>query len=180
MNKNIHIKHYMKNNELDLEEIINDYSAYVSKIIDNMSKGFIKEADKEEIVLDVFFILWKNTNKLDKNKNLSPYLAGITRNVVRTYFSNNKIQFDDLSDYENTLYLLDDSKYLDENYYLILRIEKKLKSMKKIDKDIFIDFYYSSESIKDIAKKYRMSEFSVKQRLYRIRKKIKKETQINE
>ena len=118
MNKNIHIKHYMKNNELDLEEIINDYSAYVSKIIDNMSKGFIKEADKEEIVLDVFFILWRNTNKLDKNKNLSPYLAGITRNVVRTYFSNNKIQFDDLSDYENTLYLLESS--LITNFSILL------------------------------------------------------------
>ena len=180
MNQSKKISYYIKNNELDLEEIINDYSAYVSKIIDNMSKSFIKEADKEEIVLDVFFILWRNTNKLDINKYLSSYLAGITRNVVRTYFSNNKIQFDDLSDYENSLYLSDDSKYFDENYYLILKIEKKLNTMKKIDKEIFIDFYYSSESIKDIAKKYNMSEFSVKQRLYRIRKKIIKETRNNE
>ena len=171
------IKHYMKNNELDLEEIITDYSAYISKIIDNMSKGFIKEADKEEIVLDIFFILWKNTYKLDINKNLSSYLAGITRNVVKSFFSKNKIKYDDISDYENILYISDDFNFFDENYNLIIKIEQKLDSMKKIDKAIFSDFYYSSKSIKDIAEKYNISEFSVKQRLYRIRKKIKKEAQ---
>ena len=54
-------------------------------------------------------------------------------------------------------------------------IEEKLKNMKKIDKTIFLDFYYSSKSIKDIAKEQKISEFSVKQRLYRIRNKIRKE-----
>ena len=171
------IKHYMKNNELDLEEIIKDYSAYISKIIDNMSKGFIKEADKEEIVLDIFFILWENTYKLDINKKLSSYLAGITRNVVKLYFSKNKIKCDNISDYDNILYISDDFNFFDDNYDLIIKIEQKLNSMKIIDKEIFSDFYYSSKSIKDIAEKYNMSEFSVKQRLYRIRKKIKKEAQ---
>ena len=47
--------------------------------------------------------------------------------------------------------------------------------MKKIDKTIFLDFYYASKSIKDIAKEQKISEFSVKQRLYRIRNKIRKE-----
>ena len=40
---------------------------------------------------------------------------------------------------------------------------------------IFLDFYYSFKSIKDIAKEQKISEFSVKQRLYRIRNKIRKE-----
>lgn len=175
MEDNKKIKHYIKNNELDLEEIIKDYSAYISKIIDNMSKGFIKDADKEEIVLDIFFILWKNTYKLDINKCLSSYLAGITRNVVKVYFSKNKIKYDNIADYENSLYISDNFNFFNENYELIIKIEQKLDSMKKIDKEIFIDFYYSSKSIKDIAKKQNMSEFSIKQRLYRIRKKIKKE-----
>lgn len=175
MEENKKIEHYMKNNELDLEEIIKEYSAYISKIIDNMSKGFIKEADKEEIVLDIFFILWKNTYKLDINRNLNSYIAGITRNVVKIYFSKNKVKYYNISDYENSLYISDDFNFFDESYNLIIKIEQKLDSMKKIDKEIFSDFYYSSKSIKDIAEKYSMSDFSVKQRLYRIRKKIKKE-----
>ena len=166
------IKHYMKNNELDLEEIIKNYSAYISKIIDNMSKSLINETDKEELVLDIFFILWENTYKLDINKKLSSYLAGITRNVVKLYFSKNKIKYDNISNYENSLNISDDFNLFDDNYSLIIKIEQKLDSMKEIDKDIFLDFYYSSMSIKDIAEKYNMSEFSIKQRLYRIRKKI--------
>ena len=169
------IKHYMNNDKLDLEEIIKDYSAYVSKIIDNMSKGFIKEFDREELVLDIFFILWKNTDKLDINQKLSSYLAGITRNVVKTYLKKNKIQFDDILNYENNLFSLDEFDCFDDNYSKIINIEQKLATMKKIDKEIFWDFYYSSESIRDIAQKHNLSEFSVKQRLYRIRKKIKKE-----
>ena len=60
------------------------------------------------------------------------------------------------------------------------KIEKKLENMKEIDKKVFLDFYYSSKSIKDIAKEQKISEFSVKQRLYRIRNKIKKEVQLYE
>ena len=51
--------------------------------------------------------------------------------------------------------------------------------MKIIDRTIFLDFYYSSKSIKDIAKEQNISEFNVKQRLYRIRNKIKKEVKGN-
>ena len=57
----------------------------------------------------------------------------------------------------------------------MLYYEKKEK-----DKKVFLDFYYSSKSIKDIAKEQKISEFSVKQRLYRIRNKIKKEVQLYE
>ena len=81
----------------------------------------------------------------------------------------------DISDYENSLYSYDKINFLDTEIQEIRNIEKKLENMKEIDKTIFLDFYYSSKSIKDIAKEQKMSEFSVKQRLYRIRNKIKKE-----
>ena len=54
-------------------------------------------------------------------------------------------------------------------------IEQKIKGLKDIDKKIVNLFYYSSISIKDIAKKLNISELNVKIRLHRIRKKIKKE-----
>ena len=83
MNNCKEIKHYIKNNELDLEKIINEYSSYTATIIDNMARNSLKDEDKEEIVSEVFFILWKNKNKLNINKYLSSYIAGITRNVVK-------------------------------------------------------------------------------------------------
>ena len=173
MNSCKEIKYYIKNNELDLEKIINKYSSYTATIIDNMAKNSLNDEDKEEIVSEVFFILWKNKNKLNVNKYLSSYIAGITRNVVKEYLRKVKINFN-ISDYENSLYNYDKIDLLDDNVEEISKIEEKLKNMKKIDKTIFLDFYYSFKSIKDIAKEQKISEFSVKQRLYRIRNKIRK------
>lgn len=174
MNSCKEIKYYIKNNELDLEKIINEYSSYTATIIDNMARNSLNDEDKEEIVSEVFFILWKNKNKLNVNKYLSSYIAGITRNVVKEYLRKVKLNFN-ISDYENSLYNYDKIDLLDDNVEEISKIEEKLKNMKKIDKTIFLDFYYSFKSIKDIAKEQKISEFSVKQRLYRIRNKIRKE-----
>lgn len=174
MNSCKEIKYYIKNNELDLEKIINEYSSYTATIIDNMARNSLNDEDKEEIVSEVFFILWKNKNKLNVNKYLSSYIAGITRNVVKEYLRKVKINFN-ISDYENSLYNYDKIDLLDDNVEEISKIEEKLKNMKKIDKTIFLDFYYSFKSIKYIAKEQKISEFSVKQRLYRIRNKIRKE-----
>lgn len=174
MNECKEIKHYIKNNELDLEKIINDYSPYVETIIKNMARDNLNNEDKEEIASEVFFILWKNKNRLDINKYLSSYIAGITRNVVKEYLRKTKINFS-ISDYENSLYSYDKIELFENNIEELNKIENKLKNMKEIDKTIFLDFYYSSKSIKDIAKEQKISEFSVKQRLYRIRNRIKKE-----
>ena len=172
------IKHYIVNNELDLEKIINDYSAYIGTIIDNVSKYKLSKEDKEEICSDIFYILWKNTYKLDINKTMSSYIAGITRNIVKDYLKKNMILYD-ISDYENNLYSYDKIELLDNNIEEISKIERKLDKMKEIDKRVFLDFYYYSKSIKDIAKERNITEFSVNQRLYRIRNKIKKEVKKN-
>lgn len=174
MSNDKEIKQYIKNNELDLEKIINEYSSYIATIINNMASTNLSNEDKEEIVSEVFFILWKNKHKLDVNKNLSLYIAGVTRNLVKEYLRKIKIDVD-ISDYENNLYSYDKIDFLDTEIQEIRNIEKKLETMKEIDKTIFLDFYYSSKSIKDIAIEHNISEFSVKQRLYRIRNKIKKE-----
>ena len=129
----------------------------------------IKSNEKEKAV-----ILWKNKHKLDINKSLSSYIAGITRNLIKEYLRKIKVDVD-ISDYENSLYSYDKIEFFNTEIQEIRNIEKKLENMKEIDKTIFLDFYYSSKSIKDIAIEHNISEFSVKQRLYRIRNKIKKE-----
>lgn len=179
MNESNKIKHYIKDNELDLEKIINEYSSYTATIVNNMANASLNNEDKEEIISEVFFILWKNKDKLDYNKKMSSYIAGIARNVVKEYLRKKQIHFD-ISDYENSLYSYDSVEFLNDNIEEIKKIEKKLETIKEIDKKVFTDFYYSSKSIKDIAKEQKISEFSVKQKLYRIRNKIKKEVKYYE
>lgn len=62
MSNDKEIKQYIKNNELDLEKIINEYSSYIATIINNMASALSNE-DKEEIISEVFLYYGKiNTN----------------------------------------------------------------------------------------------------------------------
>ena len=67
MNEKKKISEYYKNNELDLEKVIDEYSRYVYKIIENMAMQYLSKEDIEEIISDTFVVLWKNRNKLNKN-----------------------------------------------------------------------------------------------------------------
>jgi len=168
------IKDYETNNEINLEEIIQEYSKYIQKIIENMSVQNLSKEDIEEITSDTFFIVWKNKEKLDKEKLLSSYIAGIVRNLVKEKSRKISIKYD-IADYEN---ILTDSKNIDmiyEEREQTEKIRKVLEQMKKTDIEIFNLFYYSSKKVKEISKILNISEFNVKSRLYRIRKKIKKE-----
>ncbi len=167
--ENNELEKYCINNELDLDKIVDDFTPYVTTVINNGASKLSFE-DKEEIFADTFFVLWKNRSSLNINSSLSSYLAGIARNLIKEKCRKLKINYD-----------IDElSESMPINMYetdreLVLDIEKKVKGLKNIDKEIFYLFYYNSKSIKDIARKLNISEFNVKTKLHRIRRKIKKE-----
>ncbi len=168
------IAKYKNNQELDLEKVIEEYNGYVYTIIKNMTNGYLSAEDVEEIVSDTFFILWKNTNKLEDDRLLSSYIAGITRNLVKEKRRVIKLDFD-ISDYENTI---QDNIKIDmicEQREKVNILEKAVKQLKEDDILIFNLYYYSSMKISEIAKALNISDFNIKMRLHRIRKKIKKE-----
>lgn len=57
---NKHLRNIFNKGELDLEKILNEYSPYITTIINNIAKDILNSEDKEEIVSEVFFILCKN------------------------------------------------------------------------------------------------------------------------
>ena len=72
--------------------------------------------------------------------------------------------------------LLIDNYDISYNYEQIEKtriIEDSLNCMQKEDKDMFVLYYYFSKSIKEIANELNCSEFKIKSKLFRIRKKIK-------
>lgn len=166
------LENYYKNNEIDMDQIIEDFTPYITTIINNGTNDKISFEDKEEIFSDTFFILWKNRNRLNINVSLNSYLAGITKNLIKEKYRKLKIVYN-ISDFENDT--LNCVNMYENDRESIWDIEQKIKGLKDIDKKIVNLFYYSSISIKDIAKKLNISELNVKIRLHRIRKKIKKE-----
>jgi len=166
------LEDYYKNNEIDIDRIIEDFTPYITTIINNGTDNRLSFEDKEEIFSDTFFLLWKNRNRLNINVSLNSYLAGITRNLISEKYRKLKITYD-IDNFENDLTSNIDM-YKDERE-LIFDIEQKIKGLKDIDIEIVNLFYYSSMQVKDIARKLNISELNVKVRLHRIRKKIKKE-----
>ena len=134
------IENYIENNRLNLEKIVDEYSGYVHKVVKNMVGKNITEEDEEEIIADTFFILWKNTEKLDKEKQITSYIDMVYEEREKTEL-----------------------------------IRKATNQLKQEDITIFNLYYYSSRKIKEIANIMNIPEFKVKSRLYRIRKKLKKE-----
>ena len=171
--KNKTIKEYeISEKKLDLEKLIDEYSGYIYTIIQNMSANIFNQEDIEEIISDTFFILWKNQNKIDKEKSLSSYIAGIARNLVKEKLrkTNNNIINDLEFDFFDIQII--DLEY--ENREKIEIIKNTMEKMKEQDKDIFNLYYYGNRKINEISKILKITEFNVKSRLHRIRKKLKK------
>jgi len=157
---------------MELEEIINQYTNYLYITVTNMSYGKLAEEDIEEIVSDVFFIFWKNRSKFDTSKKVNLYLAGIAKNLIRAKFRKIHIN-SNIEDYENYIIYKNDISYNYEQLEKQNIIEKALNEMPKEDKNIFVLYYYHSKSIKEISKILSFSEFKIKSKLFRIRKKLK-------
>lgn len=148
---------------------------YVYIIIKNSESTFSNE-DIEEIASDVFLTIWKNKEKLDINKEIAPYIAGITRNLILKKKSKIKDNIEDIAGLQNYLYEEIDVTHnqIEQNEKINI-LNNQLIKMKEEDKNIFTYYYYKSKKIKEISIIMGISEIKVKSRLSRIRKKLKKE-----
>ena len=159
---------------LNLEEIINQNTGYLYTVIMNITNKMLSEEDIEEIISDVFFIFWKNKEKFDKNRRLTPYLVGIAKNLIKQKFRQIEFTYDLKEDAEELVDTIDINSLIEQSEKQKV-IEKILDDSKEEDKNIFIMFYYNGKKIKDIAKQLKCTEVKIKSKLFRIRKRIKKE-----
>ena len=167
------IYNYIDDNKLDIQMVMNDYTNYIFSIIRN---DYINCSDEdiEEIVLDVFFTLWNNQSKLDINKKMSSYIAGITKNLIKKKYRGNKNINENIDEFEENLI---DSSNIELSFIQREKnkiINEELNSMKTEDRNIFIKYYYYEKSINEIANDFKISKSKVKSKLFRIRKKLHK------
>ena len=147
--------------EIDIEIIIKEYSNYVFKIVDNTVGNSLSYQDKEEIVSDTFYLLWKNQNKIESN--LKSYLATIAKNC--SYQRLNKLREETILDENNNSYK--------EDFERAIYIKEILKKLTKEEKNIFNLYYIKGYKAKEISKMINKSVANIKVNLYRIRKKLR-------
>ena len=147
---------------------------YVYVIIKNSKYGFNNE-DIEEIASDVFLAIWQSRNKLEINKEITPYIAGITKNLILKKQKKIKKTTLNIEVFEKSIHEnIDIHNKAEKDEQSRIIIEELLK-MKEEDRRIITNYYYYSKKIKEISKELNISEIKVKSRLSRIRKKLKKE-----
>ena len=69
-----------------LEIIIKEYNSYVTAIVRTVLCEYKNEADIQGLVNQVFFLLWKNCQKIDFSRcdSIKYYLGAIARNTAIT------------------------------------------------------------------------------------------------
>lgn len=150
------IYEYQNNDELDLDRIMNDFEPYIRTIINNMVMDNLSYEDKEEILSDAFFILWKNQNKV--SSSIEAYIAGITRILVKEKLRKRKITYD-IAEYENIASDLEISK---EDIYESEVIGQYINKLKKVEIQIISLYYYHLKNTKEIAKELNVSDVQIK------------------
>ncbi len=160
----------MKNNiNFKIETIIDEYSNYAFKIVDNIVGTSLPYQDKEEIVSDVFYLLWKNQNNI--NVNLKSYIASIARNCTYTKLKNNKTTFELKEEIIDKDLNLGNDEVIDKMFL----VRQKLQELNETERNIFTLYYVDGYKIKEISKKLKLTSSGIKIKLYRIRKKLKEE-----
>lgn len=150
------------------------YTNYVGAIVKNRISDSMEPEDVEEVVADVFFTLWKQSDKLDSKKGtIKNYLGMIARNMA----------INKLRERRNTIVMEENMDILGDNSpeFEILNKETRnilmfeLDSIKSPDKEIFIKFHMEEETVMQIAKDLRLNPSTVKAKLVRTRKKLRKQ-----
>ena len=150
--------------EFNIDYIIAEYSNYVFKIVNNIAGKSLCYEDKEEIVSDTFYLLWKNQDRIESN--LKAYLATIAKNCTykKLKDSNMAIQFDEA---------LDKSYSFDTDIDNLIFVKEKLKRLTKDEKIIFELYYVKGLKIREISSLLNKKLSSIKIKMFRIRKKLK-------
>lgn len=153
-----------------IDEAIRIYTPYLSTVLYHMAGNSLPKEDIEEIVADVFIVvLWKNAGRIDLQKGtLRSYLAAVARNFALKRI-NRKTDHTFLEDIE----LSDGKNFIEENFHNNY-VWETVMSLGEPDSEIFVRRYKFDEKIKDISKAMGLNISTVKTRLSRGKRKLRK------
>lgn len=152
-----------------IDRAIDLYTPYLSTVLYNMVGNSLPKEDLEEIISDVFIALWIHAKDIDLNKGtLRAYLAAIARNTAY-----NKLRK------KQNFTCLDDLVLPDQTDFTQVHSERSslwdaVMSLGEPDNEIFIRYYKYNEKLIDIAKVTGLNLSTIKTKLSRGKRKLKK------
>ena len=155
-----------------LGRVIEKYAAYVGTIVWNIVQDKLTKADAEEIVSDVFLILWRSADKVHPGK-LKSYLSVIARRRSINALRGAKLDAP-LEDEELPIMTPGpEDEYLRQSEYEALR--QTVDELPEPDRTIFIRHYYFYQKTAEIAAALGINVNTVKKKLSRGRERLRQE-----
>lgn len=129
--------------------------------------------DAEDVLQDTFVSIYKNAKSLSDFEKLRPWIFSILKNTSYTRYKKRKREFPDefvLDKAEKSPTYLGEDEIEEKS-----EIQDALMNLKEKEREVLVLYYYNDFSIEEIAKILNTFKGTVKSRLYRARKNLKKE-----
>ena len=161
------LRQLKRKQENSINQAIEIYTPYLSTVLFNMVGNRLPKEDIEEIISDVFVMLWKNAGYIDLEKGtIRSYMSASARNFALKRLNKRK-------DYTN----LDDIEIPVEGDFTVDNNKSVWDAVMRLgepDNEIFVRFYRYDEKLKDISKATGLNISTIKSKLSRGKRKLKK------
>ncbi|OPA73064.1 hypothetical protein BVG16_30840 [Paenibacillus selenitireducens] len=172
MNERKLLIHLKRKKRGALDEAITIYTGYVATIVYNIIGNIMSKEDMEEVISDVFILLWNHAEKLDESRqSIKGYLGAIARNCAKNKLRglNSDLSIDE---YDVLFAEVNFEEEIEQKERAALLL-KAIDSMEESEREIFKRYYFHDEKIGSIAENMKMTASSVKIKLFRGRKNLK-------
>ena len=154
-----------------MRELMDRYRRYVYTVIANVLTSSGTAADAEELTADTFYAVWRHADVIEPGK-LKAYLAVTARNQAKSFLRKRRMLPMDLD-----MLPLSDGISLEDlaiAQELKALLRKAIDKMRPQDRDIFLRYYYYMQTTQEIASLLGIPHSTVRSRLARGRKTLKK------
>ncbi|MBR2884810.1 MAG: sigma-70 family RNA polymerase sigma factor [Clostridia bacterium] len=154
--------------EKSINQAIEIYTPYLSTVLFNMVGNGLPKEDIEEIISDVFVMLWKNAEYIDLEKGtIRSYISTSARNFALKRL-NKKSEYISIDDVD-----LPDTTNFTDDCFDSEQLWKAVMKLGEPDNEIFVRFYRFDEKLKDISKATGLNISTIKTKLSRGKRKLK-------
>ena len=152
-----------------MQNIFSTYQGKIRAIIKKMTGSY-----NEDIEQEVYIKTWQNFSHYQEQGKLSQWIGTITANVCRDYFKSKQTKQQQIQDHDEEI-IENIATNIDPEILLNTKIRQKIilkavNSLPKKMREVIILCEYEDFSIKQVAQKLRISEGTVKSRLFNARR----------
>ena len=168
--KDILIKRLKKHDEAAFEEVMDKYLPLVSNIVYNICRDRLSKEDMEEIISDIFVILWKNTDKIIEGK-LQGYLCRIARTKALDRLAAVKPQTLDIDELEmQSEFSIEVTAEIDDMAEILQIL---IDELPEPDRENMLRYYYFQQTAPMISEITGINKETVKSKLRRTKEKLR-------